>query len=414
MTVSLPTRIEEAIVKSAGDVSTSTLFKYGESLDRYLKARKTPMEAFNLKLKKKEIEELVLSDPKKYKLPKVPTEDSDDAQIKNFVSRKEQKVNEILKQRVYGWEPVDYDHFTSLNYLVGRSVQEFAVLTKIFKEIQRRDPDFKPQSYFDFGSGVGTGVWAASELWKSSIYEYYLVDTSRFMNDLCDLVLRDGDANKDLRLRNVFFRQFLPAAGVKYDIVLSAYSFFELPNLKNRLEVANNLWNKTDKYLIFVENGTYAGFQVLNEIREFLMTLKGEDSFIFAPCTHEKSECPKFALHDGEPCNFSVNYQTHSFYRPITIRNENFCYLVIKKGSQASPRDRWPRLIRTPMARTKHVICRMCTQSGELQEAIITKSKHGKFAYRCAKASNWGDQLPFSVLDGGTTMNNIKADSDSE
>lgn len=53
-----------------------------------------------------------------------------------------------------------------------------------FTEIQTRNPTFKPRSYFDFGSGVVTGLWAASNQWKDSNFEYLLVDSSRSMNDL--------------------------------------------------------------------------------------------------------------------------------------------------------------------------------------------------------------------------------------
>lgn len=105
-----------------------------------------------------------------------------------------------------------YDDYKSLQYLIGRSAQEYAVISRIFREIQARDPGFKPSSYFDFGSGVGTGLWAAANLWKDSIFEYFMVDPSRSMNDLADLVLRDGEENKHMDLRNVSFRQFFPAS----------------------------------------------------------------------------------------------------------------------------------------------------------------------------------------------------------
>lgn len=99
--------------------------------------------------------------------------------------------------------------------MLGRSAQEFSTVLRVFSEIAARNVNFRPRSYFDFGSGVGTGIWAASHLWKHSIYEYYLVDASRDMNDLADLLLRDGDENKEMALRNVNFRQFLPAS---YDV----------------------------------------------------------------------------------------------------------------------------------------------------------------------------------------------------
>lgn len=105
-----------------------------------------------------------------------------------------------------------YDDYKSLSYAIGRSAKEYSTILRVFTEIAKRNPDFKPRSFFDFGAGVGTGTWAASELWKQSLYEYFLVDTSREMNNLSDLILRDGDENKHLTLKNVYHRQFLPAS----------------------------------------------------------------------------------------------------------------------------------------------------------------------------------------------------------
>lgn len=132
----------------------------------------------------------------------------DEQNLKKF----ENKVQKKLQQQIYNWEPILYDNYKSIQYLLGRSAQEYSVIFRIFNEIKTRDPSFKPKSYFDFGSGVGTGLWAASKLWKDSIYEYFLVDSSRDMNDLADLILRDGEENKQLELRNVNFRQFFPAS----------------------------------------------------------------------------------------------------------------------------------------------------------------------------------------------------------
>jgi ribosomal protein RSM22 (predicted rRNA methylase) len=149
-----------------------------------------------------------------------------------FNSHKDQTVKQIAKQRVYSWQPINYDQHKSFLYLMSRSAEEYAVIMRILSEIQKRDPTFQPQSFFDFGAGVGTGTWAASELWKSTIFEYYLVDSSKYMNELSEILLRDGDQNKSMSLREVYFRQFLPSREHKYDLVLSAYSMFELPSLK--------------------------------------------------------------------------------------------------------------------------------------------------------------------------------------
>jgi ribosomal protein RSM22 (predicted rRNA methylase) len=385
------------MVKAIGDFPMKTLMESGKVFDRYIKGRKAPIEEANLMQKMREVEELVLSDPVKYKLPKLPAE-GDDIAMKQFISRKNQKVKEIVKQKVYIWQAINYDDHKARIYLVGRSAQEYATIMKIFREIQRRDSSFSPNSFFDFGSGVGTGTWAASEMWKKTIFEYYLVDSSASMNNLSDLILRDGDVNKKMFLRNVYHRQFLPGRNDRYDVVLCAYSLFEMPSVKNRLEIINNLWNKTGKYLIFIETGTNAGFSLINEARDFLMQLNkrsNDEAFVFSPCTHE-SPCPRYELSDGTPCNFEMSYKPLPFAGNLSEMKHHYSYLVIKKG-QPNESDRWPRIVRPTMLRHKHVICRMCTSEGKIQEGIFTSKKQGKLVYRCAKISNWGDQFPLTI-----------------
>ena len=49
---------------------------------------------------------------------------------------------------------------------------------------------------------------------------------------------------------------------LKYNLVVSAYTLFELPSAESRLQILVNLWNKTHEYLVLVEQGTNAGFKV--------------------------------------------------------------------------------------------------------------------------------------------------------
>lgn len=244
-------------------------------LVRYLKCRHIPPEQNHIAYKRQ-----IIADKLK---------DTMDTSNEQNVKKYENKVNKILKSQIYRWEPIVYDNYKSLQYLLGRSAQEYSTISRIFSGIQTRDPTFKPKSYFDFGSGVGTGLWAASNLWKDSIFEYFLVDSSRSMNDLAELILRDGEENKQIELRNVNFRQFFPASiEVTYDIVLCAYSLFELPNTQSRLETILNLWNRCDGYLVLVEQGTMAGFKLINEARDFILHLNkknesGPVGHVFAP-----------------------------------------------------------------------------------------------------------------------------------
>lgn len=389
--------------KVIGEQPIKKLIESGAVLDRYLFARKAPMEKYAMKLKMKEFTKLVEDDPVKYKLPPVEPDPSNEMATTFYQEMKRQRIENLARTRVYSWQAIEYDEYKSLLYLFGRAGQEYAVIMRIFKEIQKRTPNFKPYSFFDFGSGVGTGIWAASELWSSSIYEYYLVDGSKFMNDLSDLILRDGNVNKKMSLKNVNHRQFLPSRDTNFDMVLSAYSMFEQQSLKNRLEIANNLWNKTapEGFLIFIENGSNSGFQVIDEIRQFLIDFNAknqQEAFIFSPCPHE-SPCPRMTLNDETPCSFEVMYTTLPFSGTVQIKKHLYSYLVIKKGKPNESSDRWPRVVRPTLIRSKHVICRLCSSSGKLEDATFTKAKHEKFAYRCARHAKWGDQYPASNFE---------------
>lgn len=58
-----------------------------------------------------------------------------------------------------------------------------------------------------------------------------------------------------------------------------------MPDAKTRLQTIQNLWNKCDRYLIIVEQGTNAGFKLVNEARDFILygTKKDRNASVFAP-----------------------------------------------------------------------------------------------------------------------------------
>lgn len=209
----VPPRIVNAISRSVKDHPVKSLLKNAKDLNQYIAARHPPPEPNELKQKIKEIEKEV---DEKF----VPPADLDlltEEERHKYQSIRKQKVVKILKQRTFAWKPISLKtDFEALVYAIGRFSKEYAVLLKIFKEISQRDPDFKPRSFLDFGSGVGTGMWAASNIWNDGIFEFLNVDSSREMNNLSDLILRDGNENQQPVMKNVFYRQFLPASVVSF------------------------------------------------------------------------------------------------------------------------------------------------------------------------------------------------------
>ncbi|XP_066254248.1 ribosome assembly protein METTL17, mitochondrial [Euwallacea similis] len=406
--LTLPDTFLKAVLKAVEDYPIKAVVESGSKLTRHLKGRVPLME--------KDIFQSTVNKIKnnlEQRHQNMILKDEEDEQ--KFEKMINDKLYNILKRKVYNWKPIKYDVYTSLAYLLGRAPAEYAVLTKIFSEIVNRDKEFTPKSLFDFGSGVGTVTWAANAFWKKHIFEYFNVDPSADMNDLAQILLQGGKGTGNV-VKGTFYRQFLPATNVKYDLVASSYSLLELPSAESRLETVLNLWNKTHQYLIIVEQGTNAGFKVVNEVRDFILGIDKESnkSHVFSPCPHD-SMCPRFLANDGTPCNFSVRYWTMPIGSNPQLLTETYSYVVLKKGHREN-NVKWPRIVRAPLVRPRHTICRMCTANGKLREATLTLKKHGKTTYHCARSSKWGDLLPVTFEDENSDAvpenNHTKSDND--
>ncbi|XP_062849778.1 methyltransferase-like protein 17, mitochondrial [Trichomycterus rosablanca] len=319
-----------------------------------------------------------------------------------FEARIRTKVLAELKRTTYHWTPLKYDADLGVVYMAARLAGGYAAVLRALHEIKKRDPAFAPRSLLDFGSGLGTVLWASHELWGDSINEHVCVDASGAMNTLAERLLTEGGGGEDPHIQHVYFRQFLPVSPkVQSDLVTAAFSLSELTTQKDREDTVLTLWRKTHNYLVLVENGTKEGHQILMEARDLL--LKREDRVthddrrpvIFAPCTHELP-CPKLLKESVVPCNF---LQPHY---PLPVPGsgdpvrEKFSYLVVSRAQEqdSEGRVRWGRLISPVHRRPRHVQCQICCSTGELQQLAVTARHHGRDAYRCARSSDWGDRLP--------------------
>ncbi|XP_063836951.1 methyltransferase-like protein 17, mitochondrial [Ostrinia nubilalis] len=390
---SIPPDIQKAIKIILEDNKAKALQEDSLKLNNYLRSRLLPPEDGDIDLKAQKIYDKI--EKKTFEKVNTAAAELTPDQLEKYNQKVKSKVFNILKTNVYRWGNISYDKATSLQYLMVRAAPEYAILVRILDEIDKKYPDYKPRSFFDFGSGVGTGTWAVNTYWKGDIFEYFCVDTSVHMNDLARLILCHGKDNIEMPLRGFFQRQFLPASSdMKYSIVLSAFSLFEMPNMKSRLETIQKLWSKTEDYLIIVEQGTNAGFKIVNEAREFVLNLsKGKNNgYAFSPCPND-NVCPRY-LEQETPCNFLMKYESLQYPSKAEIHADVFSYVILKKGERPSDDPQWPRIVRAPIVRSGHTICRLCTAQGDLKEIIFSKGKYDQATYRCARSSNWGDVLP--------------------
>lgn len=100
------------------------------------------------------------------------SEENDLSNMPSELQQKMQQKNEkeavkYLKTKIHTSEAEEYNERKSLMYLLGRSVQDYAVLMTIFNEMKKRDPDYLPKSVFDFGSGIGTVMWFVQNIKKN-------------------------------------------------------------------------------------------------------------------------------------------------------------------------------------------------------------------------------------------------------
>lgn len=415
-TLRLPEKLQVAAQSIIHRAHIRHLEEKAQSLTNFLWYRKRQIEDRALRQKAATLErELWSKVAEKHKGRDVDEQDLEE--------RIQKKVIDELKRTTYHWKQMKFDEETGVVYMAARLAGGYAAVRRALNEIKKRDESFAPESLLDFGSGLGTVAWASQSCWPESLKEFVCVDSSGSMNTLAERLLKGDDEGEEPHFKHVYFRQFLPVSPkVQFDLVVAAYTLSELPNAANREDVVFTLWRKTSAYLVLVENGTKEGHQILMEARDALLNkeekevLDSRPASMFAPCPHELT-CPKLAQRLNVPCNFQQRYHTLSLPGQTGHLTEKFSYVILARvGAKVSSSDPgldsgldWARLIAPVQARTRHVHCRLCCSDGNLQHVVVTARKHGRDLYRCARSSEWGDQIP---MIPNKTDENVPSDSE--
>ncbi|XP_045623534.1 ribosome assembly protein METTL17, mitochondrial [Procambarus clarkii] len=417
--VCIPDDLLQAATTALVDYPVENLIKDGKKLSSYINSRHPPLEKEEYKDKlAKVIEKVMQTETTDPMSPGLHEEER-----KRLLDSRRSKVHEKMKKETYNWRAIEYNEYNAALYAVARLAPDFASLIKILSEIKKRDPEFSPPTLLDFGSGVGSSMWAVDRTWPGACREAVCIDASADMNTLADKLLRGGNCKKPLRVRpgGTFFKQFLPTSDAhKYELVMCSRSLFELPDIASRLRTIDILWRKTGGYLIIIESGTNAGYRLVLEARDYVLELsrraqeEGDPNLqghVFSPCSHDMF-CPRFFDGTNIPCNFEVSYKPFTFNKNANAKTDIFSYVVLKRGKRNEDVEQWPRVVQSPLKCKRHVICRTCTKYGTLKELTVTKRRHGKDCYSVCKRTSWGDLLPIvlpepeptNTLDSPTSL----------
>ncbi len=316
---------------------------------------------------------------------------------------------------------VEYKPAQCVSYLHCRMPYTYNVSKRICMELQQRLPNFKPDSILDYGSGLGSSIWAAHDIYKNA-NKLAAVEPNKDMRKLGRFLTTIGELNKEILW--VESLTMIPGTGTdrgRFDLIFLSHVLQELPTSKIRLLLLETLFSrlKDDGVLVVVEPGSPKGYRFIHDLREWVInTRTREEASIIAPCPHHM-KCP-LAEKTNDWCHFSqLSYKWDKSVLPRPSKekqlyNEKFCYLSIKKGKTPnivykdlndledhevnSDMDTdskksffWERLLRPVIKKQKHSILDMCTTQGKFERRIIARSHGTLGGYKTSKKLNWGD-----------------------
>lgn len=261
-----------------------------------------------------------------------------------------------------------------LAYLGYRLPATYSAVHKVLEEIP-----FAPDHVLDLGAGPGTASWAAIDLFPN-IQKVTLIEKSLDAIDLgkglssfsSHPALQSAEWLCQSLLRNI------PQA----DLGILSYVLNELTGPERIVE---ECW-KSVSCLVIVEPGTPKNFQLLKKIRQQLIDL---NAHIVAPCPHALA-CP---MQGKDWCHFSARVERSRLHRllkegSLGYEDEKFSYLIAAKISQKKYLN---RIIRQPLKQSGHVHLSLCSETGSLEEKIVTRKQ--KELYRLSRDAEWGDEF---------------------
>lgn len=269
-------------------------------------------------------------------------------------------------------------------YAAFRLPATFAAVYSALRQVQERLPYWNPETIMDVGSGPGTVMWAAANVWPG-LRSVSLLEREEGMIALGKRLASysTSDSIKDAKWIKADVTGNWETSSA--DIVTASYVFGEL-NEQHREAFIQKLWKATSGTLIVIEPGTPEGFSRIKQARQQLIK---EGAVTIAPCPHSDS-CP---MAQDNWCHFSQRVSRSRLHRQVkagelSYEDEKFSFIAVSRMKG----DPIPgRVLRHPQIRKGLVQFEGCTLEGLTNITITRKDKE---LYRLAKDLNWGSVLP--------------------
>jgi ribosomal protein RSM22 (predicted rRNA methylase) len=267
-------------------------------------------------------------------------------------------------------------------YLLVRLPATYAACAHVFSEIQRLTPQAPVTSILDLGSGPGTAVFAAAEIFP------YLGRAQLMESNLAWMGMGQRLAAKSSHplLTEAHWMQHDLRAEITFpphDLVALSYSLGELPQAAANALV-RRAWRSTSQFIVVIEPGTPRGFATVLAARSALIA---DGAYIAAPCPH-RDACPMAGTRDW--CHFAERVERTSQHRRLKggalgYEDEKFSYVI---AARHEVRPAAARIVRHPKKLSGLVQLMLCARHG-IETQTVTRSSRD--AYKRARQAEWGD-----------------------
>ncbi|KAH8119963.1 Rsm22-domain-containing protein [Phellopilus nigrolimitatus] len=241
----------------------------------------------------------------------------------------------------------------------------------------RLGSDWKIKHVLDWGSGVGSGLWASMHafqrqpedegqstpiepvLSRSTISSYLAFDKRDGLSAMAKRLVQGKDicTTKITWNRGFSIGEEISHSGSDDVLALSAFHLSSLPSQLARKEMIKQMWSSGANIIVLIDHDSSSGFESIVEAREYLLRMGKREledpatqdradlgCHVVAPCPHD-GICPLFA--DGPSklkCTFSQRLQRPAFLRTTKRARAGhedigYSYVVIRRGRRPSRID---------------------------------------------------------------------------
>lgn len=270
-------------------------------------------------------------------------------------------------------------------YLVVRVPATFAAAVAALTWTRESYAD-EAGSVLDLGSGPGTALWAATQVFPGLHSATAVERDAR----LIEIAQRLSSHATHAALREACWLQgdlTAPLPEGTWDLVVCSYALNELREAQ-RAAFIRQAWERTKKLLVVIEPGTKAGFANILALRTRLLA---EGAALAAPCPNALA-CPMARGEDW--CHFPARVERTAEHRRLKQaslghEDEKFSYAAFSRSTTQSPVQRPnARIARHPKVFSGYTQLTLCRE-GEIAQTTITRSK--KEDWRRLKHLGWGD-----------------------